>query len=288
MKWTFLLSRIREEFPEIKWKNHRFLTHGWDHFVIILDEEIVFRTPKDSRYKNEFENEIRLLHYLKSRLNVGIPQYKYFSKDRSFAGYNMLRGLELTASHFHRMNALEKETVARQLAEFLTALHTTPKSAIKRFHVKLENQQKSYHELVRSIRKLVFPRLPKKDTQLIEQYFEELRTALSNDFPKVLVHSDLTGEHILWDANSRQINIIDFSDRAFGDPAGDFADFLEYSLKFTKHIFNLYKGQKDAHMLDRSRLYFKRIPLYMMKDSLQGFPCTFKQGYEMFKKRFRT
>lgn len=287
MKVDFLLCRIREEFPEIKWKNYRYLTHGWDHVIVILDGKIVFRTPKDSRYKNELKNEIQLLHYLKKKVEVGIPEYNYVSRDRSLAGYNMLMGRELTASCFRRLNASEKGIVAKRLAKFITALHATPKYVIKKFHVKSDNQQKLYKELVRDTKLLLFPRLRKKDVQLIEQYFVELKTALDHNFPNALVHNDLTGEHILWDAKNKQINIIDFSDRAFGDPASDFTGFLEYGLKFTKHVFDLYGGKKDDYMLNRSQLYFKRIPLYVMKDSLQGFPCTFEQGYKMFKKRFK-
>lgn len=287
MKVDFLLRRIMEEFPEIKWKNYRYLTHGWDHAIVILDGKIVFRTPKDSRYKNEIKNEIQLLHCLKKKVKVGIPEYDYVSRDRSLAGYNMLMGRELTSSRFRRLNASEKEIVAKRLAEFITALHATPKSVIKKFHVKSENQQKLYKNLVRDTKKLLFPRLRKKDVQFIEQYFAELKTALDHSFPNALVHNDLTGEHILWDAKNKQINIIDFSDRAFGDPASDFTGFLEYGLKFTKHVFDLYGGKKDDYMLNRSQLYLKRIPLYVMKDSLQGFPCTFEQGYKMFKKRFK-
>lgn len=287
MKVDFLLRRIREEFPEIKWKNYRYLTHGWDHAIVILDGKIVFRTPKDSRYKNELKNEIQLLHYLKKKVKVGIPEYNYVSRDRSLAGYDMLMGRELTASRFRRLNASEKEIVAKRLAEFITTLHATPKSIIKKFHVKSDNPQELHKELVCDIKKLLFPRLRKKDVRLIEQYFVELKTALDHDFTNALVHNDLTGEHILWDAENKQINIIDFSDRAFGDPASDFTGFLEYGLKFTKHVFDLYGGKKDDYMLSRSQLYFKRIPLYVMKDSLQGFPCTFEQGYKMFKKRFK-
>jgi aminoglycoside phosphotransferase (APT) family kinase protein len=287
MKVDFLLRRIREEFPEIKWKNCRYLTHGWDHIIIILDRKIVFRTPKDSRYKNELKNEIQLLHCLKKKFKVGIPEYNYVSRDRSLAGYNMLMGRELTASRFRRLNASEKEIVAKRLAEFITALHATPKSVIKKSHVKSENQQKLFKELVRDTKKLLFPRLPKKNVQLIEQYFVELKTALDHNFPNALVHNDLTGEHILWDAKNKQVNIIDFSDRAFGDPASDFTGFLEYGLKFTKHVFDLYGGKKDDYMLNRSQLYFKRIPLYVMKDSLQGFPCTFEQGTRCSKNDLR-
>ena len=285
-KPDFFLRRIKEEFPEIKWKSCRYLTRGWDHIVVILDEKMIFRTPKDLRYKSEFENEIQLLHYLKMRVKVGIPDYSYVSRDRSFAGYKMLKGQELTTPRFRRLNTSEKGDVTKQLSEFITALHSTPKSAIKKFHVKSHNQQKIYEKLVSDTKKTLFPRLCKNDIQLIKQYFEELKNAISYTVPNTLVHNDLTDEHILWDARNKQINIIDFSDRSFGDPASDFAGLLEYGLKFTKHVFNLYNGEKDEHMLNRSQLYFKRISLYIMNDSFQGFPCTFEQGYKMFKKRF--
>lgn len=286
MKVDFLLRRIREEFPEIEWRNYRCLTHGWDHFIVILDGKIVFRTPKDSRYMNELKNEIKLLHYLKKKVKVGIPEYNIVSRDKLLAGYNMLAGRELTVSRFRRLSSEEKEIVARQLAEFITALHATPKSVVKKFRVKSDNQQKIYKDHVRDTKKFLFPWLDKRDVQLIEQYFAELKTALGHSFTNALVHNDLTGEHILWDAENKQINIIDFSDRSFGDPASDFTGFLEYGLKFTKHVFDLYGGKKDDYMLNRSQLYFKRIPLFVMKDSLQGYPCTFEQGYKMFKKRF--
>jgi aminoglycoside phosphotransferase (APT) family kinase protein len=282
-----LLRRIRDEFPEIGWKNCSYVTRGWDHIILILDRKIVFRTAKDSRYKNELKNEVELLHYLKKKVKVGIPEYNYISRDKSLAGYNLLKGSELSPSRFRQLDPSEKEIAARLLAEFITALHATPKSVIKKFHVKTDNQQKLYKELVRDTKRLVFPRLSEKDVQLIKQYFAELKITLEYNFTNTLVHKDLTSEHILWDAENRQINIIDFSDRRFGDPAIDFTGLLEYGLKFTKHVFELYNGKKDDYMLDRSRLYFKRIPLYQMKASLQGFPCKFEQGYKMFKKLFK-
>lgn len=284
---NFLLRRIKDEFPEIKWKNHRYVTHGWDHLVVILDRKIVFRTPKDFRYKNKLKYEIELLRYLKEKVKVGIPEYTYVSRDKSLAGYNMLMGCELSASRFRGLNAVEREIVAKLLAEFVTALHETPKSVIEKLHVKSGNQQKLYKELVHDTKKHLYPRLCKRDIQLIEQYFAELKVVLNHNFANTLVHNDLITEHILWDAENRQINIFDFGDCTLGDPASDFAGFLEYGLKFTKHIFDLYGGKKDDYMLDRSQLYFKRIPLYAMKDSLLGFPCTFEQGYKIFKKRFK-
>jgi aminoglycoside phosphotransferase (APT) family kinase protein len=287
MKAELYIQKIKNDFPQIKWKKHRILKHGWDHVIIVLDEKIIFRFPKGKKYKDEFQNEIQLLHYLKKKIKVGMPEYKYISKDKSIAGYNMVRGRELTASRFRKLSASEKDIAAKQLAEFTLALHATPKSVMLKYNVGNENQEKIYKELVRNAKKLLFPRLRKKDIQLIEDYFIELKDALDHNYSNALVHNDLTGEHILWDDTNKQINIIDFSDRAFGDPAIDFSGLLEYGDKFAEKVLKLYSGKKDSQLMRRSQLYFKRVPLSIMIDSMIGYPCTFEQGYSMFKKRFK-
>ncbi|CAI9674257.1 aminoglycoside phosphotransferase family protein [Elizabethkingia meningoseptica] len=287
MKAELYLQKIKNDFPQIKWKKHRVLTHGWDHIIIVLDEKIIFRFPKDKEYKDEFQNEIQLLRYLKKRFRVGIPEYKYISKDKSIAGYDMVRGRELTVSRFRRLSASEKDTVAKQLSGFISALHATPKSVMTKYNVRDENQEKIYKELVSNVKKLLFPRLRKKDIQLIEDYLVELKDALGHKYSNALVHNDLSAEHILWDDKLKQTNIIDFSDRAFGDPAIDFSGLLEYGQKFTEKVLDLYSGKKDSQILKRSQLYFKRVPLSIMIDSMIGYPCTFEQGYTMFKKRFK-
>ena len=46
MEEELFLQRLREEFPDVTWTSHRYLTHGWDHAVLILDETLVFRAPQ--------------------------------------------------------------------------------------------------------------------------------------------------------------------------------------------------------------------------------------------------
>lgn len=287
MKVEFFLQKIKEEFPEITWSNYRDLNHSCDHCVIILDKKIVFRAPKDAHYKNQLKDEIQLLHYLKKKVKVGIPEYKYVSKDKSIAGYNILNGRELTVSRFQHLTASEKEIVAKQLAEFLTTLHTTQKSTIKKYHIGIVDQKKRYKKLVRDTKNILFPRLSKKDIKLIEEYFAELKAALGHNYSSVLIHNDLTGHNILWDTKKKQINVIDFSDLAFGDPAIDFRDLWHYGQRFTKRVFDLYGGKRDEQILKRSRLYFKNNPLFRMKYSLQDSSGTFKEDYDLFKERFK-
>lgn len=288
MKAEFFLRKIQNVFPDVKWKKYRYLTHGWDHAIIILDDELVFRMPKEDPkdFQNSLDDEIQLLHYLKKKVRVGIPNYSYSSNDKSLAGYKLLEGRELSFKLFKRLSASEKEKFARQLADFLTSLHGTPTSIIKKYKVKIEDNQKNYDWLVENTKKYLFPRLNKKEADLIKEYLAELKTALGLNYSNALVHNDLTWEHILWNEQKKQINIIDFSDCAFGDPASDFAGLWEYGSDLVKKVYKFYRGKKDDKLLYRSQLYFKRIPLFVMKDALTGFPCTFKEGYEMFKKRF--
>jgi len=287
MKAEFLLQKIKNDFPQIKWKKHRILTHGFDHIIIVLDRKIIFRFPKCKEYKSVFEHEIQLLHYLKKRVKVGIPEYIYISKDQSLAGYKMLNGRELSASRFRRLSASEKDTIAKQLAEFISGLHATPKPILAKYNVQTENQKKDYNKFVRDTKKLVFPRLNKVEIQIIEKFFNELRDALDHTYSNALIHNDLTSAHILWDSKKNRVNIIDFSDRAFGDPASDFAGLWEYGSKFTKKVYELYRGKKNDTLLYRSQLYFKRIPLSDMRNSLQGHPRNFEQSYSMFKNIFK-
>lgn len=280
------LRRIKEEFPEIAWNTVRHLTHGWDHAVLILDEALVFRAPKAPTSSSDVENEAGLLRHLERKLEVGIPRYIYQAADGSFGGYRLLPGRELDPGTFRKLSAEKRETVAGQLAAFLTSMHETPKPVARRHQVPEVDAAKDYEDLVRDTEALVFPHLARRDTLAIEAFLTELAAELEQGRPTGLLHGDLSGEHILWDAGKRQVNIIDFSDRMLGDPAIDFSGLLAYGRGFAERVFEEYGGPTDERMFQRARLYFKRTALETMVHSLQGYPCTFEEGYAEFEERF--
>ena len=280
------LRRIQEEFPDVTWSLHRYLTHGWDHAVLILDEALVFRAPKAEPYRRALANEARLLRYLQPRVDVGIPDYVYESADGSFAGYPLLAGRELDVATFNRLTGTERERIANRLAAFLTALHETPKSIARECGVSEQDPQKDYEDLVRDTATLVLPRLAPREVRVVRAFLTELAAELRSTYPTSLVHGDLNGAHILWDAKSQQVNIIDFSDRSIGDPALDFDGLMGYGHDFAERVLERYRGRKDEGLLRRAHLYFRRGSLETMADALQGYPCTFEEGYAEFRARF--
>lgn len=286
MEEELFLRRIREEFPDVTWTSHRYLTHGWDHAVLVLDEALVFRAPRTQAYRHGLAHEIRLLRYLRPRVEVGIPDYVYESADGSFAGYPLLAGRELDVATFGRLSDTERERIAEQLATFLTAIHETPKSVVRECGVSRRDPQTDHEDLRRDTEALVLPRLAPREVRIVGAFLAELAGELQSTAATCLVHGDLSGEHILWDAESQQVNVIDFSDRSIGDPALDFDGPMGYGHDFAERVLELYRGRKDDGLLRRARLYFRRGSLETMADALRGYPCTFDEGYAAFRARF--
>jgi aminoglycoside 2''-phosphotransferase len=280
------LRRIQAEFPDLRWTSHRYLTHGWDHAVVLLDEVLVFRAPRAQAYRDALADEARLLRYLRPRVDVGIPDYTYESADGSFAGYPLLLGRELDVDTFRELSDDQRGRIADQLAGFLTAVHEIPKSIAREFGVSQPNPLKDLDDLHRDTEALVLPRLGPHEVPVVRAFLAELAAESKPVQPTTLIHGDLSGEHILWDAENQQVSIIDFSDRLIGDLALDFAYLHAYGSKFVEQVLERYRGPKDEGTRRRARLYFRRGALETMAQSLQGYPCTFEEGHAEFLARF--
>jgi len=282
------LKKIAKEFPKISWSRAKHITRGWDHDVIILDDSLVFRFPKSREYRNALQYEISFLKYLKRKTSIEIPQYNHIFKDLSGAGYIAVQGKELTKNRFRSLSISNKKHIRVQISSFLSRLHSVSIKIAGKHHTQKENQEHEYRKLISRTKKYAFSKLKAQEKSVIEKYFADLREAVSRPQGKVIAHNDLGAEHIFFDKKSKKVGVIDFSDRALMDPAIDFTGLLEYGPKFVKQVMEKYSGPKDPKLFQRAKLYFKRSALFVMNDSFTGAPCTFQEGYQMFKTRFHT
>ena len=280
-----LIEAVKAHFPNLSWSTCRYVGHGWDHDVLVLDERTVIRAPKNDDYRAEFEHEIALMQYLGGLIRLSIPRYTMVAHDRSLAAYDMLPGTELTRDAFAGLEVDDKALLADELAQFLTVLHAIPLADLEPYHVRVEDEPTLCDELVQRVRTVLYPRLCAEDQATIEEYVNCLGNAGLARYEPVLTHCDLTTDHILWDADMRKVSVIDFSDRALGDPARDFAGLFEYGIDFVRDVASRYIGQ-TVGLLDRAELSYKRVSLWLMMDAIEGFPCSFDDGYRMFRRVF--
>lgn len=277
-----LLHRIADEFPEISWNIHKYINHGWDHEVIILDDTLVFRFPNSSEYLPALKDEIRLLDYLSSKIDCHIPRYLYVAGDSSFAGYEIIQGAELTTELFENLSDEDQMTIAKQTAKFLTQLHTIRLDEIERFNVTHADLKAEAEKLRINAKQHLPTSLNAQEYQHVLSVLDEFDAILDSEHPLALIHNDFSPNHILWDMTAKEIGIIDFSDRAISDPAFDFAELFLYGKSFVEDVYSSYQGPKDDMLLARAATYLKRVGVYMLCDSF----LTGKMSYEKAKALF--
>lgn len=284
MNKRLLVNKIRKEFPNLQWKIARHNVEGWDHYALILDNKYVFRFPRKMSYAKKLYSETQLLKYLRElKLTVPIPQYEFIAKDKSFAGYVMLQGSQMSKEEFNKVSAFAKNEIATQLATFLSVMHKIPLSTAKQYGAHLPDTREQYKELVKNVRKYIRPRMSKRNNILIKEYLKEF--AKYQKYPtKCFTHSDLYPDHLILSKDKKRLSgIIDFADRGIYDPAADFAELWTYGEKFVNEVYKKYTGPKDKDFLHRSQLYRKRVPLWIMISPFLGMRGTFKMGYKLFK-----
>ncbi|MBU2567054.1 aminoglycoside phosphotransferase family protein [Patescibacteria group bacterium] len=286
MNPNILLSKIAENFPKIQWKNLQHITSGWDFDVIILDNKIVFRFPKDEECLDNLKKEINLLKKIESKISAKIPHYIYIAKDKSFAGYNIVSGKNVSVSKYKNMTQAEKKLLQNKIADFLTSLHKTPSSILKNNKTRIVEPEQFFQRFHDNTIKYVFPKLNKKEKEIVTNHLNELKSHLLDKLSPVLVHGDIGEDHIFWNKTKKELGIIDFADHHIGDPAKDFSRLFKYGKKFVNKVYALYKGPKDNNLLKRASLDYKNNPLIVMKCAICGDKSKFKKAYSNFQKRF--
>jgi aminoglycoside phosphotransferase (APT) family kinase protein len=255
-----LAERIRIEFPELQWEEYRYVDVGVDHEVIILDEQWVFRIPRN--HADDLSNEIGLLNYLADRVEAGIPVYQYVSNDQCLAGYPFLEGRELSREVFAGMTAADQQCAAEQLARFLTDFHGIPIDDVSAFNLPYE--QKPAIDLKISL-DVLSPIFGTSITPAVTSFVDQFNSEFDSDCPTVFLHGELNWEHIMWDESRGRVNSIDISACVIGDPARDFAELWSYGERFIQQVYQLYNGPKYSALLRRAALIYKAMPINALK-----------------------
>ena len=83
---------------------------------------------------------------------------------------------------------------------------------------------------------------------------------------RVLIHGDLSPEHIRLDANGALAGVIDFGDAMIADPALDFAGLLNaYGTRFMEATLDAYDGMVDPQLRRRARFYVDVVPIFFVR-----------------------
>jgi len=252
-----LAEKIRAAFPRLAFTRVR-RAGGEDHVALILDEKWIFRFPRTKTYERTLHTELELLSSLKKhRLPFKIPSYRWIERHKKFGGYAMIHGRKMTRTAVVRLDTAHTRTVAKQLAHFLTVLHTLPAQGGSGSARTVRSYAERYFDTRRAV---IRTSISSALLARLDFFFRHTYAQKITPVPrKTWTHRDVRDDHILFDQKKQRIaGIIDFGDADIGDPAFDFTSLWDYGAAFIDEIYRHYHGPKDGAFLHRSELHYLR------------------------------
>lgn len=215
-----ILEVLHDEVPGLTVDSMTFFSEGWTNLVVDINNEWIFRFPREETFMPILERERLLLDRLRNHVSLPVPYYEFIGSNTAFVGYRKIPGEALHKNMYATFSEDVRQDIADTLALFLTQMHQTisPNEAFSL----------GYEECkipVQWIESSLLGTLPSDDIKRIVSealtYFKEH----PHNEHFVLLHNDLNGENFAFDINTQKVRgVFDFSDAAVG----------HYSMEFGK------------------------------------------------------
>jgi aminoglycoside 2''-phosphotransferase len=229
---------VAEQFPQFGGASISFLGAGDDNDAFEVNSQWVFRFPKHAVQNERAAMEARVVRHIADRLPLAVPRFEFAGAASELHPFRFDVYRKIPGTSWKDIEpAILSDAVARQLGEFLSALHAIPIAEVEPLGIGSDRE----YTMAARLSEL---KNPPAVRVLLPEY----------DGPSLLIHNDLLAEHVLIDPlTSCVTGIIDFGDMACGDPAVDFAGIAAFAGEaFLRKVVTHYTRRFDDRMLARA------------------------------------
>lgn len=221
-------------FPEVQTDRSRLVLgrwKGWSTDTLLCSKGLVFQAPISQEDHRSFEILRRLMPRLAPELPVAVPDFSYYASRCStlgspLAGYQRIDGQRLTKSFLRRQSVKAQRRIARDLGDFLSALHSFPIALARQLGVRNELPGRLMW-LERCFSEYVAARLTAEQRARASRLLaRSLRSVERTSQSLVLAHSDLVEGHIFIDRDRRLRGVIDWGNVTLAEPAAEVSNLL--------------------------------------------------------------
>ena len=269
-------DRIQECVPGLTITSIQVDRDGLMNDVVIVNEELVFRFPKNDPAWVALDEEAKVLDLVRRHVDLAVPHLEMREDD--FVMYRLIPGRGLHREDILRQDAATQERLAEQLAVFLHQLHSIPSEEIERYGINpsvAARGREDWIQLYQEVESWLFPLLMAHAREWVVQHFAPLLDgSLDLNFQPALIHGDLGPYHFLYDPEERCIRgVIDFGSAGLGDPADDLANVIHgLGESFLRRMMK-YNPISQA-LLDRSRFHAGTLELQWAVNGLRSNDLT--------------
>jgi aminoglycoside 2''-phosphotransferase len=268
-------NAILQTCPELNLDSIEFLGEGDFCRAFLVNKNLVFRFAKHAEARQSLRRENCLLPKIadKFSLQIPVPLFAFFDgkAENSFAAYEFLPADALTREKYLKLGEQARTRCAGQVAEFLDQFHATDPELAEKCGISKINYTEKYTALLKQVREVLFRRLEKKDFEIAVNELENyLASGESESFEPVLLHGDLSPDHVLFDG-IQVTSIIDFGDMTIGDRAWDFLWIYEdYGADFFERAVSKYDVPDKESFITRVRQFSKLEAIQWIVECADG------------------
>ena len=269
---------IRQAFPTVDTKGVQYLGSGWLYDAFLTADGWVFRFPRWDWSGGIFEPEARIHSFVAEilptqirtpRVELMAPPSEQFPY--AIAGHRFIPGIPADALDLELM-----PTFARELALFLSILHSTPVPVAGAAGIQQRATGDDRRAWLENGKGIAL-RLGKVDP-IMTPALSWLGARADAEFhgPMQLIHGGLAQDHILVDPTTGfLVGVIDWTDTSLGDAARDFVFLVTWQgWKFAEAVLRQYPRAVDKEFRSRLRDMAQLL-------SLMGLAYAHEQGQDL-------
>ena len=195
---------------------------GWTSRVYIIDEgKIVFKFPRNAKFREECKQEIAVLKLLKEhRFVLKVLILNWTTKDNMYFGFYGVEG-KLLGEVIDNLSVQQKNEIGTQIGYFIKQLHSIKDYGDVKAQT-LDEQAQEYQNWYQNDKDLLKDFFCKSELETIDEFFKnEVPESMIGSSDLVFCHGDLDYNNTLIN-NKSQVGVIDFGDARLYDRSQDF------------------------------------------------------------------
>jgi aminoglycoside 2''-phosphotransferase len=239
------------------------LHEGRDHDVVLVGTRAAFRFPKHERARRALPREAAAIAQLDIE-GVALPRVFLDRSDeplgRAFVGQDHLPGEPLKPASVDAVGPMAYRFAA-EIARVLDALAEVTLDPPLTATLATAPLRETFPDLAEAIRETVRERLSPAGRDRAERELDAAVAAAGANPAPSLVHGDVTGANLLWDADdTRLTGVLDWAQAHLGDPAYDVASIADsYGWDLAETVAAA-TARHDEGVMPRARAYAATFP----------------------------
>lgn len=225
--------------PELDPDSFTFPEQGQQNFVFFADDKVI-RLPRNAWTAQSMPREVQALGLLKD-CPVKIPQVIDYDPDVHIMILTKVRGAPLDDKAVQKMSKQDQKHIAKQLAQFMSFIHQGVRLTPKDRDVLRSDSSYFHKQIKEKLREIEQENINEGLDLIIEDIQTYLFAYETLEDSDVLIHGDIMFSNILYDPDTKDIGIVDFTGMEMGYRHLDFRKLLDYPRPFFDMIIESYQ-----------------------------------------------